>query len=131
MRAIFSPPSVTETSRTTPVDMSCMTASSLIVYPVKNRAPAREIEVEEEACARDDARGHVANEGAAQAPFRGSMGGRRLNRPVVGMVPYGDGYLMVASDGGIFNFSRSPFHGSLGSSPPPRPVVAVAPLNEG
>ena len=28
-----------------------------------------------------------------------------LARPVTGMVRYGDGYLMVGEDGGIFNFS--------------------------
>jgi hypothetical protein len=42
------------------------------------------------------------------------------------MVAFGDGYLMVASDGGIFNFSDRPFAGSLGGAPPADPVVAVA-----
>ena len=40
--------------------------------------------------------------------------------------PTGKGYSMVASDGGIFNFSTSPFAGSLGDKPPTSPVVAVA-----
>jgi len=44
------------------------------------------------------------------------------------MVRYGDGYLMVGADGGIFNFSTSPFAGSLGDKPPTAPVVAVAAL---
>jgi hypothetical protein len=44
------------------------------------------------------------------------------------MVPYGNGYLMVAEDGGIFNFSDKVFRGSLGATPPARPVVAVAAL---
>jgi len=30
------------------------------------------------------------------------------------MVRYGDGYLMVGEDGGIFNFSSAAFAGSLG-----------------
>jgi uncharacterized delta-60 repeat protein len=71
----------------------------------------------------------VASDGgifAFDAPFRGSMGATRLNKPVVGMVRYGDGYLMVGADGGIFNFSTSPFAGSLGDKPPASPVVAVA-----
>jgi hypothetical protein len=42
------------------------------------------------------------------------------------MVPYGNGYLMVAEDGGIFNFSDKAFAGSLGGNPPSRPIVAVA-----
>jgi hypothetical protein len=63
-------------------------------------------------------------------PFRaeshGSMAGKALNKPIVGMVAFGNGYLMVASDGGIFNFSNKPFFGSLGGHPPALPIVAVA-----
>jgi calcineurin-like phosphoesterase family protein len=73
----------------------------------------------------------VASDGgifAFDAPFRGSMGGVTLNRPITGMVRFGDGYLMVGEDGGIFNFSDKPFHGSLGESPPARPIVSVAAL---
>src|SRR5581483_475281 len=44
---------------------------------------------------------------------------------------YGDGYLMVASDGGIFAFSSLPFQGSLGANPPPNPIVGPAPLPGG
>ena len=42
------------------------------------------------------------------------------------MVGFGIGYLMVASDGGIFNFSDKPFRGSLGANPPAVPIVSVA-----
>ena len=71
----------------------------------------------------------VASDGgvfAFRAPFRGSMGGTALNRPITGIVGSGDGYLMVGEDGGIFNFSGRAFHGSLGSNPPTQPIVAVA-----
>jgi hypothetical protein len=75
----------------------------------------------------------VASDGGifafGDAPFKGSMGGRPLNKPVVGMVRYADGYLMVGSDGGIFDFSASPFLGSLGANPPNAPIVSVAALN--
>ena len=47
---------------------------------------------------------------------------------MVGMIAYGDGYLMVGSDVGIFNFSTRPFRGSLGDNPPADPIIAVAPL---
>jgi hypothetical protein len=56
------------------------------------------------------------------------MGGKPLARPVTGMVRYGDGYLMVAEDGGIFNFSSLGFAGSLAATPPSRPIMAVAAL---
>ena len=65
---------------------------------------------------------------AFDAPFLGSMGSTPLNKPVRGMIRYGDGYLMVAEDGGIFNFSSLPFSGSLGASPPSSPVVSVTAL---
>ena len=52
--------------------------------------------------------------------------GQRLNKPVIGALSYGNGYLMVASDGGIFSFSDKPFHGSLGANPPTNPIVGVA-----
>jgi hypothetical protein len=44
------------------------------------------------------------------------------------MVPFGNGYLMVATDGGIFNFSDKPFLGSLGATPPADPISSVAVL---
>jgi hypothetical protein len=44
------------------------------------------------------------------------------------MVAYGNGYLMVAEDGGIFSFSDKPFGGSLGGNPPANPIVSVAAL---
>jgi hypothetical protein len=73
----------------------------------------------------------VASDGgifAFQAPFKGSMGATRLNRPVTGMVRAGGGYLMVGEDGGIFDFSGTPdgFKGSLGADPPARPITSVA-----
>ena len=71
----------------------------------------------------------VASDGgvfAFDAPFRGSLGNVRLNKPVTGMIPYGNGYLMVGEDGGIFNFSDRAFRGSLGDRPPARPIGSVA-----
>jgi len=64
---------------------------------------------------------------AFDAPFRGSMGGRQLNAPVTGMVPFGNGYLMVAIDGGAFDFSDQPFSGSLAGATAHAPIVSVAP----
>jgi hypothetical protein len=62
------------------------------------------------------------------SPFYGSMGGRRLNRPVVGMAstPSGHGYWTVASDGGIFSFGDARFAGSTGSIKLNQPIVGMA-----
>ena len=44
------------------------------------------------------------------------MGGKPLNKPVVGMTATlnGTGYWLVASDGGVFSFNAA-FQGSTGS----------------
>ena len=56
------------------------------------------------------------------------MGGTPLNQPIVGMAATGDGngYWLVAADGGIFSFGTAPFSGSLGSVKLNKPVVAMA-----
>jgi hypothetical protein len=33
------------------------------------------------------------------------------------MIPYGNGYLLLGADGGVFTFSDKPFYGSLGGDP--------------
>ena len=59
--------------------------------------------------------------GAAQ--FYGSMGGKPLNAPIVGIATTatGKGYWEVASDGGIFAFGAAPFYGSDGRQAAQRP----------
>ncbi|MBW3615473.1 MAG: hypothetical protein KY439_09230, partial [Actinobacteria bacterium] len=49
--------------------------------------------------------------------FEGSLGDRRLNKPIVGGATNPstfNGYWMVASDGGVFTFGDAGFFGSLG-----------------
>ncbi|MHB1890691.1 MAG: IPT/TIG domain-containing protein, partial [Acidimicrobiales bacterium] len=72
----------------------------------------------------------VASDGGIfsfHAPFYGSMGGKPLDKPVVGMAedPATGGYWEVASDGGIFSF-HAPFYGSMGGKPLDKPVVGMA-----
>ncbi|HLN15996.1 MAG TPA: Ig-like domain-containing protein, partial [Acidimicrobiales bacterium] len=68
-----------------------------------------------------------------QAQFYGSMGGKPLNEPVVGIASTGDGggYWLVASDGGIFNFGDAGFYGSTGSMMLSSPIVAMQPTPDG
>ena len=50
------------------------------------------------------------------------------NAPIVGMAatPDGDGYWLVASDGGIFSYGSAQFHGSTGSLQLNAPIVGMA-----
>ncbi|MHB8220251.1 MAG: CocE/NonD family hydrolase, partial [Acidimicrobiales bacterium] len=74
----------------------------------------------------------VASDGGifafGSAGFYGSMGGKALNAPVVGIAaaPTGGGYWEVASDGGIFAFGSAGFYGSMGGKALNAPVVGLA-----
>ncbi len=67
------------------------------------------------------------------AGFDGSMGGRHLDAPMVGMARTTDdgGYWTVASDGGIFSFGDAAFHGSMGGRHLDAPMVGMAPTPDG
>jgi hypothetical protein len=67
------------------------------------------------------------------ARFFGSLGGVRLNRPVVGLAPTvtGAGYWMVAADGGVFPFGDARFRGSTGALRLNKPIVGMAPTPSG
>jgi Calx-beta domain-containing protein len=79
----------------------------------------------------------VASDGGifafGDAPFYGSTGSMKLNRPINGMAatPSGAGYWMVASDGGIFSFGDAGFFGSAGGHNLPDPVVGMATTGTG
>ena len=67
------------------------------------------------------------------APFFGSLGGVRLNAPIVGIAatPTGNGYWLVAADGGVFAFGDAQFFGSTGGQHLNKPVVGMAPTPSG
>ena len=67
------------------------------------------------------------------APFYGSMGGKTLNKPIVGTAttPGDGGYWLVASDGGIFAFGDAQFYGSMGGQPLNQPIVGIASTPDG
>ena len=64
-------------------------------------------------------------------PYLGSLGGRRLNHPVVGMASRSDGYWLVTADGGVFSFGALGFFGSLGGTTLARPIVGMAATSTG
>jgi hypothetical protein len=73
----------------------------------------------------------VASDGGifafGDAQFYGSMGGKTLNQPIVGITstPDGLGYWEVASDGGIFAFGDAQFYGSMGGKTLNQPIVGI------
>ena len=62
-----------------------------------------------------DQYGDVYAEGDAQ--YQGGLGGVHINAPIVGIAPAasGQGYILVASDGGVFNYNMG-FYGSVPGS---------------
>lgn len=73
----------------------------------------------------------VASDGGIfsfNAPFVGSMGGKYLAKPIVGMdaLGSGQGYRFVAFDGGVFDFGAAGCLGSMGGQGLPAPVVGMA-----
>ena len=75
----------------------------------------------------------AASSATATHRFRGSTGGIRLNQPVVGMAatPSGQGYWLVASDGGIFSYGDARFWGSTGGIRLNQPIDGMAPAPSG
>jgi hypothetical protein len=65
--------------------------------------------------------------------FYGSIGGKPLTRPIVGMAvnPEGGGYWLVASDGGVFAFGNAGYYGSEGGKPLDKPIVGMAVTTNG
>ena len=63
------------------------------------------------------------------AGFYQSLGGTKLNAPIVGMAaaPDGKGYWLVGADGGVFSFGDAPYLGSLGATTLNAPIVGMAP----
>ncbi len=70
----------------------------------------------------------VADFTFGDAGFHGSMGGKALNAPIVGIAatPDGKGYWLVGSDGGLFAFGDATFYGSMGGHALNQPVTGMA-----
>jgi hypothetical protein len=62
------------------------------------------------------------------AGFFGSMGGKKLNAPIVGMASTrtGKGYWLLGADGGIFSYGDAAFYGSTGGMKLNSPVIGMA-----
>jgi hypothetical protein len=65
------------------------------------------------------------------AGFFGSMGGTRLNAPIVAVASApGGGYWLAASDGGVFSFGLG-FLGSMGGTVLDAPIIGIASTRDG
>jgi hypothetical protein len=83
-----------------------------------------------------DATGHVFGESELSGPPANNFGdasGLPLNKPIVGMTPTSDGqgYWLVASDGGIFAYGHAQFYGSTGSIRLNQPITGMSVSSDG
>ncbi len=81
----------------------------------------------------DSAAGAITPYGGAPVLGSPALSGLTLTRSIVGMAatPDGNGYWLVASDGGVFNYGDASFHGSTGAMRLNRPIVGMAPTPDG
>jgi hypothetical protein len=72
--------------------------------------------------------GAVTSHGGAPALGSPALSNLRLNLPIVGMASTidGNGYWLVASDGGIFSYGDATFYGSTGAIHLNKPIVGMA-----
>jgi hypothetical protein len=77
--------------------------------------------------------GVVSGRGGAPTFGSPASSGTALTKPIVGMAatPDGQGYWLVASDGGIFTFGDATFDGSTGAIHLNRPIVGMAATPDG
>jgi uncharacterized protein YkwD len=70
---------------------------------------------------------------AGSARYYGSVARLPLRQPIVDMAarPDGNGYWMVASDGGVFTFGAARFYGSAGAIRLVKPIVGMAATGSG
>jgi hypothetical protein len=83
-----------------------------------------------------DSTGHVFGEDDFSGPPTDNFGdasGLPLNKPIVGMTPTSDGqgYWLVASDGGIFTYGDAGFYGSTGAIRLNQPIVGMSVTPDG
>jgi len=66
-------------------------------------------------------------------PYEGSMGGKHLNQPVVGIAatPDGKGYWLAAGDGGVFAFGDANYYGSMSGKSLNSPIVGISTTPDG
>ena len=69
----------------------------------------------------------AASSPSATPPSTAPPAPSHLNQPIVGMAstPTGNGYWLVAADGGIFTFGDAAFHGSTGAMHLNQPIVGM------
>jgi hypothetical protein len=81
----------------------------------------------------DSASGAITPQGGAPVLGSPALSDLTLAKPIVGMTsaPDGNGYWLVASDGGIFSYGDAAFYGSTGAMRLNRPIVGMTSTPDG
>ena len=128
------PLSVVQELKTVPASaFEAVDESSLEIAP--NSGQARQLGSSVNCSSPPDYRLAAADGGVFSfcEPFLGSMGGQRINAPVVGLAetPGDGGYWEVGADGGIYSFGNAGFYGSAGGIHLNKPAVGMAATHDG
>ena len=77
--------------------------------------------------------GAVTPHGGAPTFGSPALSGISLTQPIVGMAATADGqgYWLVASDGGVFSYGDAKFYGSTGAMQLKQPIVGMAATSDG
>ncbi len=118
--------------------LACWAVGSASVQPSQNDPGLRSL-IEQTTLPPSQSQGLLlaSRDGGAfalgDATFFGSMSGRPLARPIVGIVatPDRQGYWQVAADGGVFAFGDAGFYGSMSGARLDQPIVGIASTPDG
>ena len=119
--------SYTDNARASSIDSLPVSASTTLTVGVPISINSRPI------AATPDGKGYwVVGQNGAVLPFGdavtyGSMAGKVLNQPIIGIAatPDGKGYWLAATDGGVFAFGDAGFYGSMGNKHLNQPMLGI------
>ena len=125
------PSAVLATPMATPMATATVTTTTLSAAAAVPETPVRTASFSPTAKQAGSLRGAAGSVPAASNQVSGSVSASRASSHPLAATPDGQGYWLVASDGGIFTFGDAGFFGSTGAVHLDAPVVGMAATPDG